>query len=436
MKRKILSAFLCCVFLLLSGCNVIDTKVEELLQPPRPSGELYYIQKALDDAVNEPYTLEYPTSGDNRSAFVMCDVDGDADDDVFAFYSTTADNVVYMHVNYIRKNEDKWTSVSDFKCVAGGVDTVSFADMDGDGIKEIIIGWSVYGAVDRSVGVYTLGGYTIAQRVIEKYTNFICQDIDGDKKSDLFLSYIDSANRTATAKLISLNDTGVAVKGSCALEGAVTSHLAPIVAKMVGGETAIYIDAVQGDGMITEILGVNDGEMYNALASGYGVSVMSTYRATGVSVRDIDSDGVYEIPLMELITQGGYVGDNVYKTYWYAYDGKYLNLKESTIMNYADGWYITLPDKWDGTISVVRDTANRERTFMRIDADTGNSAEEILKIRTVPLSTPISSITSYGFTTFEITRNDEYYFAASISNTVYPESLTEAEVKGIFHLIK
>ncbi len=427
---------LCVTMLFLSGCTGIVGAVDELLTPPRPSGELYFIQQALDDSVNEKYTLKYPVSGDYRSAFVRKDINGDGENEAFAFYSTTSDNIVTMHVNLILKKNGEWTSVGDFKCVATGVDMVEFSDMDGDGVFEIVVGWSIYGSVDKSVGVYTVKNNVFAQRIIESYTRFLCRDIDGDKKSDLFLTYIDAANQRAIAKLIKLSDKGTEEIGSCELDGKVTAHSAPIVSKLLGGETAIYIDAVKGDGMITEVLGVSNGKMYNALENQKGGSVMSTYRASGVSIMDIDSDGVYEIPLLELITQGGGIGDDVYKTYWYAYDGEYLVLKCAAIMNYADGWYIEIPEKWEDRITVIRDTANRERIFMRIDEETGNSAEVVLKIRVVPIATPIESITSFGFETFEITRNEEYYFAASYNQMSLPESLTKQEITDMFKLIK
>ena len=435
MKKRIICAVLCVAMLFLSGCTGIVGTVDELLSPPRPSGELYFIQKALDDSVNEKYVLKYPTSGDYRSAFVRKDINGDGETEAFAFYSTTSDNIVTMHVNLILKQNGVWKSVGDFKCVATGVDTVEFSDMDGDGVFEIVVGWSIYGSVDKSVGVYTVKNNLFAQRIIESYTRFLCGDIDGDGRSDLFLTHIDSANQRAVAKLLKLTEKGAEEIGNCEIDGNVTANSTPIVAKMLGGQTAIYVDAVKGDGMITEILGIADGKMFNALAK-EGGAAMATHRASTVSIMDIDGDGVYEIPTLELMTQGGGIGDDVYKTYWYAYGSDYLALKCTTIMNYADGWYIEIPKKWEDRITVIRDTANRERIFMRIDEETGNSAEVILKIKVVPISTPIETITSFGFKTFEITRNDEYYFAASYNEMTLPESLSKEEIIAVFKLIK
>ncbi|MEE1197961.1 MAG: hypothetical protein U0K54_02305 [Acutalibacteraceae bacterium] len=436
MKKGLICICLVLVMLLLSGCTGIVGTVDELLAPPRPTGELYFIQKALDDSVSGDYVLKYPLSGDYRSAFVRKDVDGDGTVEAFAFYSTTSENIVTMHVNLITKLKGEWTSVGDFPCVATGVDTVEFSDMDGDGNFEIVVGWSIYGTVDKSVGVYSLKNNVFAQRIYESYSRFMCQDIDGDKRNDLFLTHIDTVNQQATAKFIRINDKGAAEINTCPLDGLVTSHLQPVVSKLMGGEMAIYIDAVKGDGMITEVLGLKNGKLYNALENQSGGSTMSTYRASNVLIMDIDGDGVYEIPLLELITESGNPNDNIYKTYWYAYDGEYLILKNSTIMNYADGWYIELPPKWEDSITIIRDTAKRERIFMRIDDETGISAEVILKIRVVPISTPIEDINSYGFETFEITRNEEFYFAASVNLMTFPESVTKQEIIQMFKLIK
>ena len=65
--------------MLLSGCNVISTDVDDLLRPPQLTAEQSDIHNALVSAIGSGRTikLKYPKRGDYLSAFVMYDLDND-----------------------------------------------------------------------------------------------------------------------------------------------------------------------------------------------------------------------------------------------------------------------------------------------------------------------------------------------------------------------
>ena len=436
--KKILCA-LCCLALVLalSGCSLPTTDTDSLLKPPRASGELYHIQKALEASVKEKFTLKFPTSGEWRSAIIERDLDSDGTNEAIAFYSTVTDNVVSMHINLIDQKDGKYYSASDIKCVATGVESVDFRDMDADGNFEVLVGWSVYGALDKQLGVYSFSEGLLKQRLMEKYSSYICLDFTGNGRNDIFVNHLDTISTTATAKLLSFADGGVTEQGVCILDGSVTSHATPIVGKLPNGNTAVYIDAVKGNGMITEILEISadetSGLLHNVLqANGNSIS---TYRSSAVSVRDNDGDKVYEIPMPELLTISNVAdGENVYKTRWYVYDSGDLRLQMSALMNYTDGYYITFPLKWEDAVSVIRDTANRVRTIAAIDKQTGNSLHIILRVQAVPV-TAVPSFEGYDKAkAFEVGRNEGYYYVAQLTDYQGPEAVTAEEFKSLFKL--
>lgn len=419
----------------LVGCNLPTTDTDSLLKPPRASGELYYIQKALEASVKEKFTLKFPTSGDWRSAIIERDLDSDGTNEAIAFYSTVNDNVVSMHINLIDQKDGEYYSASDIKCVATGVESVDFRDMDADGTIEILVGWSVYGTLDKQLGVYSFSDGLLNQRVMEKYTSFLCLDFTGNGRNDIFVNYLDTTTTTATAKLLSFSDGGVTEQGNCILDGSVTSHAVPIVGKLPNGNIAVYIDAVKGNGMITEVLEVTPGDASGALhnvLTAEGRSI-STYRASAVSVRDNDGDKIYEIPMTELVTNVA-DGENVYKTRWYVYDSGDLRLQMTALMNYTDGYYITLPLKWEETISVVRDTANRVRTIVAIDKTTGNASEVILRLQAVPVTASPSFEGYDKDKAFEVGRTEGYYYVAQLTDYQGAEAVTAEEFKTLFNL--
>ena len=139
LKKLIMLILSALLTFILSGCDALMFNADELLLSPMLEGVMYPVQQALEDSVKDKITLKYPVSGEYRSAFVMKDIDGNGVDEALAFYSTTADSTVTMHINIIEFNGE-WESKGDLSLVGNGVESVSFADLDGNGRLEIIVG--------------------------------------------------------------------------------------------------------------------------------------------------------------------------------------------------------------------------------------------------------------------------------------------------------
>ncbi len=431
----------CAIFLILAfvfslcGCSFRDATDDSLLKPPRPVGEMYDIQQALENAVTEKYTLKFPTSGDYRSAIFQRDINGDGVLEAVAFYSTVADNAVTMHINFIINVGEEWHSVADFRCVATGVELVDFRDMNADGIEEILVGWSVYGTVDKALGVYSFADSKFTQRAMENYTHYLCEDIDKDGNMELFVSHLDSKNESARAKLIRLTDLGLLELGNCVLDNTATSYYKPIVGKLNNGNTAIYFDAVKGSGLITEVLQIKDSVMTNALTP-IDAAPISTYRSSNVEIRDLNGDGVYGIPMPSLLTQTpGAESENIYITDWYTVGYDKLDYSLSALMNYVDGYYIAVPEKWKNKITVTRDTPNRIRTVMAIDEKTGNSSDVLIKVQTVLIDQKMEEGTVKLENATEIARKGDYCYMVFVGESKSKAAVTLDEFKNLFKIL-
>ncbi len=369
------------IALTFSSCNSLDMNIDGLLSPPKQDGDIYPIQQALEAAVGKTITLKYPIAGDNRSAFSFKDIDADGIDEALALYSLNTDGTVSMHLNIIDYEAGEWVSRSDVKIVGSGIEKITFCDLSGDNIPEIIVGWMIYGTVDKQVGVYTYDGKALNQRVLEKYTDFFCDSLNTDDKDELIVIDLNTTDKTSEVKILALSESGITEIGSALLDGGVTSYSAPIVSKLSDGRKALYIDAIKGTGTLTEIVWFEK----NILCSTYDTALAETrltYRPSAVYTKDLNADGIYDIPIMSLLASTALMPetDKVYVTSWCNFNGTNLNVIENTFMNYTDGYYITISNKWMNRIHLARKVDSRLRIFYSYDPATDMQGNEVFRI--------------------------------------------------------
>lgn len=427
---------------LLSGCSGFSITADDFLSPPRASGEMYKIEKALKETLKTEYTLKYPTAGEYRSAYILYDLTNVGDKNfAIAFYSTTNEkNSTFMNLMLMQKVDENWLLVSDIVVNAVGVEKVDFADLNGDGIKEITIGWNVYGGMDKKVTTYALNGLKLVPIMQENYTGFMCCDLFGDGRKELFLIHHDTITATAMAKYFSFNEDEVKASGSCAIDGSVLSYHEPVFTKLPNGTAAIHIDAVKGAGMQTEIIYCKDGTLlpafYNPLATENYVH--PTYRNTTVASLDINGDGYLDIPLIKPADEFTSALDQTSLnpiTIWSSYNGQTLTQTMQAIMNYTDGYYIELPKEWIGCTTVNIEIENRLRSVCLWDTENKVIISELVRIRAISevnWDKPDNGFNEY----VEIARHKGVVYAAMFSNYNGIEKISPEELKSIFHIIE
>ena len=88
------------------GCSFVGMSDNDLLKPPKATGEKAEIQKLIESNAGVNYSLVYPQSGDYRSAIIMQDIDGDSADEAIAFCKT-GKNSLNINIMFIKKVADK-----------------------------------------------------------------------------------------------------------------------------------------------------------------------------------------------------------------------------------------------------------------------------------------------------------------------------------------
>ncbi len=427
----LLTAFMLC------GCDMLAVDTEGLLSPPEPSGDIYPIQQALKSSIKGDYTLKYPSSGDRRSAVILEDVDNDNIFEAFAFYSTVEEDVTYMNVNLIIFKDDKWQSVARQSIVAGGVESVDFCDLDGDGRKEIVVGWVVFGDTEKQLAVYSCNLGTLSQRMLQRYTSYLCCDLDGNEEYEVFIQHLDTAAAVNTASLFAIERDGVSQIAGCLMDKNVKSAGMPVIAELSSGQSAIYIDEIKGAGSVTEVLVFTQGQLTNPLLDTASTENITTLRTTAITSKDINLDGIIEIPISRELPSATPVenGEKFYYTVWCSFNGEVLTQKLVTVMNMTDGYYVAVPDKWVGNIAVLRDTEKHSRTVYAYDPVTMTVGETVARFTVVSEKNFEKDKTDYS-DNVEVCRKDGQVFLASNCGASGPLAVTNDELKGMLRLIE
>ena len=144
--KKYAVGFVLVFLIALLGFFVFTTTfqpVDSLMRPPKVEGENLSIQLAFEEKIGTDYVLKRPLRGNYRNAYTFIDLTGDKNNEVIVFYSKS-DSLGIVRMNVLRNIEGKWKSIADFQSVHNDILEVEFADLNGDGNKEIIVGWSVF----------------------------------------------------------------------------------------------------------------------------------------------------------------------------------------------------------------------------------------------------------------------------------------------------
>ncbi len=434
-KRAVCLVLAAVLSLSLCSCSLFDADISALISPPSPKGELGEIQKALISHAGDNFSLEHPASGEYLSPIITKDIDADGENEAFAFYSTAEAGSITMHLAFINDDDNGWQTCSDTTITAGGVDKIEFSDIDNDGILELLVGWSLYGDIDKQVAIYDLAKGVLVQRLIEEYSFFLIADINNDSNDNLLVAHHDSTDKTAVAKLFSIKSDNISEIGSCELDGGVTEYKTPLVSTLANGKTAVYVDAVKGSGIITELI-YHDGTLLKNAFIEQGSNVnLATQRDAEFTLLDFDNDGRPEIPF-NTILPGTADTYPAYITLWCTFDGTSLYSKGAAMMNYIDGYYVLLPESWKSDrITVSKLVDSKLRIFSLWDTETSAAGNELLRIKAVPIDQWDKSAEAHGEYE-ELLRSDTYVIAALISSYAGDEAITSAQLKNMIGLIK
>lgn len=441
-------AFLCFTMMMfLSSCAYLP--VEKLMKPPKLTKEQSSIYTALEKAVGtSDIKLKYPKSGKNRSAFVFYDLDNDGIDEAIAFYQTNNSNITRINILDVAPN-NVWYSRDDMAGGGTDVDFIDFIEMDNsDETIHIVIGWEDNLEVLNHATVFSYVNHEITEEFKEDYTNVVIDDIDNDEKPDVILMLYGRSYGNADAMMIGQYKDGIDIVSQFHLNDNITYINQVKVGQTAEGKTAIFIDeTVDRSYYTTEVIGIENGELTNFLDNfnkydyddeEVEVPIISPNRSIPVLCKDIDYDGVLEVPTTEEFP--GYK-DNynnleeeiLYMTTYYKVSENSLISGTSFAINTNDGYSIKLPDKWIGNVTVVKQPETGEWRFVPYNnEEITDSTSPLLRLQVYSLNDYRDKFDIDNFKLLMQKGNFEYYYAIPDQENIL--SIDENQLKMIFSL--
>lgn len=399
--------------LLLSGCNALGMDVEDYLRPPKSTGEQEAIQQALETYIEAhaekggvtDYILKYPKEGNYRSAFILVDqvqpnrlsnlspasltenkrvssntVNAAQATQAVAFYRLNVDQAK-THVNYLRKIDGEWVSVSDVEGSSEGVSRVSFGDLNGDGSPELLVGWSQYNTRNQKLALYFLNDTLEEQASDEIYTHMLVNEFTGSGRDELMLFNVTAADAPTAVKLLSYEDGRLAVRDTAELDAGIQRFGTSKTVALSETVNGVFIDCYKdANTTITELLYWNaeadggQGELETPFYRAEDKLTTLTARESSIPLMDIDGDGMVEWPVSSRLP--GYetvnAADAMWKTTWMTWDYATRQSRQafSCVMNERDGYYVLFDESWDGKVTAIYDRDTRLLQFRLVGEET------------------------------------------------------------------
>lgn len=441
MNRSTLSIVLSALLMVLPGCSSFSTDIDDLLRPPQLTAEQSEIHSALDSVIGSGRTiqLKYPKRGDYLSAFVMYDLDFDGQDEALVFYEDA--NTEYGTRINILDNDGGWHSVLDYPGNGSSVDQIRFVDVSGGEGCDILIGWEYAGQELRTVDLYHYRNNTLETLFSNTYSELVVTNMDGKGRDDIVMLEANASARPVDAKMATLLEDGTV--GTVGVEYRMTNAFVAYEQVTSGltadGHCAVYADGWLDDTTLcTDVLYYNEelGGLTSMLQYDLDDYTERTVRNLQITTRDIDYDGVPEIPMPEPLP--GYetysAEDAMYLVNYSAVDSEGILRYTSAVVNLDDGYMVKFPVKWRDKVTVTKQDKSNEWHFWVYDGSLGQMRDELLRIKVYSTR---DYHDQFDTETYRIigTKGNFEYFAYIPEDAEEENSITYEQLEKMFSLL-
>lgn len=353
---------------LLSGCTFIISDPVSRMKTPRLSEDKATLMTAINSL-----KLIRPTNDDDSSIRTE-DLNGDGVSETLVFYETPGETV-QIHGLILVKQGDTWIKKLTFDGAGTVLESVEIRDVTGDGIPEIIAGYSRGDeGLQKGLVVYSYSGDSLEEKLTLSYTKYVIDDLNGDGMDDITVV---SLKRNESSTLTTYQYSG-GFKELDRLENLdpyINNYYNIVVGKVAENKEGIVLDAAVNSHSAYSYMVVMENNRFRVVLSGDD----RTFKDSRIPSGDIDGDGIIEIGLME--RPSGWENIDADSVPWfysyYKWDGKEgLNFALQQYRDPLDRYTLEFPPSWHGKVTVDPDSVQDEYLKF-ILSDTGETVAEI-----------------------------------------------------------
>ena len=430
-KRMVGAAVCAALAVSLSGCVMT---VDQMYVPPRRSESYQNLQAVMDEVMEG---LEYcaPITGENQQTVQMADLDGDGMKEVVVFVKGNDENPLKVLV--FRMEDGEYVPLTVIESTGTAYDQVEYIQMDGRPGLELVVGRQVSEQVMRNLTVYRFSGGQPEQLLTVNYHKYLDLDMNQDGLGDLFVL---RPGRTDTdcgvVELYSAPGGNVERSAEVSLSQPVGQLKRIRTGTLHDGERAVFVASIVDAGtIVTDVYALVSGELTNVSMSNESGTSVKTVRNYYVYGEDIDNDGVLELPSLISMHSPSLErsGEREHLIRWYSLsaDGSEHD-KCYTYHNYLQGWYMELERKLVDRLCVVPEDTGRY-AFCLWD----KNYTELEKLWTVYVLTgeDRSSVAAEEGR-FVLLKTDSVVYAAYLEEAGRKAGITQEHLNNSFFLIQ
>lgn len=441
-KKLLVLPLALCLCLLLTGC-LFNSRVEDLYSLPQLPEEYTELKNKIDAILSDGAEYAAPLSGSNVQPVQLVDLDGDGTEEAVAFFRKSTEEKP-LKIYIFRVQGESYEQAAVIEGSGTAIYSISYTDMDGDGVMELAVGWRVNNTDPdnlqtlQALSVYQLKELQPKELLQKTYAKYIIADLNEDKKKELIIIRSDEETN-CTADYYRWENHALELTSSARVSTSVaelsqtTSRVS--VGTLEEGKPALFVTGVEESSIaITDVLTSRDGDLVNITQSSTtGVST-EIFRYLSVYPQDINNDGVTEVPVpTPLPTQGE--GGVCYQVDWRSYDAEgNIDTVMTTCHDVDDGWYLVIPSSWSEKVLATRRVSmsgDATVTFAVIE-DTGEPPREFMRIYTQP-----DDEESDKSSRLTLSRGSgKLYTAEILENGSWNGSFTEEELHSAFYVIQ
>lgn len=436
-NKSIMSSYLLKITLILSvflfsGC--VPTQEENsLLKVPSLPDELQEVRDVIDQKFDKELELISPISGENNNSIQFNDLDNDGINEVMVFHKVSGDPHP-IRISVLSKNgENSWIVNNTIKGSGYDINKVVYSDMDDDGRKEIIVGWQFGTVLEKGLTIYEYNKGEISEIFETSYTEFSVADFTSDGTSELITIRLNRNDGDSTAYLYEYKNKLINIIDEAKMDGYINGYYASVTGKASGDKIGFFLDASLGaHSAFTDLLVYNNGKLSNVFYNNKWNVTDMTYKAYPIKSRDINMDGIIEIPILRSPLGYDYssLSDTPWITGWYNWDGeKGLKFLKNSYSNVNFGFEYIFPSHWDDNITIA--IKSEEFDIVSFKEYSKNDSKEIFSIMTISsdkYELMREELMADGYVKFNNTLKNTYLYKknrAYLGNMKYAVSDTE-----------